>query len=329
MFHLPENSILATATLGNKPLNEDHCGEVVNETAGFNALIVADGLGSYQFADQASAFVVTWLKNRLMLIDDVEALDFQELFTLLKHALIKYVDEYEIDTNATIDRYNAFGTTLICAVETQTNYVFAYAGNGAIWHIKAGFNDFSAARLLPWCANNFLNPDTIEEGGREALVRLISPSDNFEEVQPTIIKITKDKNPGDLIMICTDGIYSQDQLRMGKNSTGIWLKIEDSLIDFYKMLDDYFKTLFTPIPENSVATEEESDNESSPSADVINPSTPENSDDDDAIPANLTETELLQYFLQRYLKKGHWDDDATLGVLITKETMWYQSAKKL
>ena len=327
MFHLPENAVLATATLGNKPVNEDACAEVINEAARFNALIVADGLGSYSHADQASAFAVSWLKNRLMLLDDVQALDFQELFSLLKHALIKYVDEFETDSGRALDRNNAFGTTLICAVETPDEYLFGYVGNGAIWHIRAGFNDFSAARLLPWCASNFLNPDTIEENGREALVKLVSASDNFEEVMPTVIRIGKDKSPGDLIMICTDGIYSQDQLRMGKNSTGIWLKIEDSLLEFYTTMDTYFKKLFTPIPETTPApqtTENTTLPLAEPAAQVPLPETAE-----DDLPANLTETELLQHFLQRYLKNGSWDDDATLGVLISKEALWYQSARQL
>ncbi|MBC8111142.1 MAG: protein phosphatase 2C domain-containing protein [Verrucomicrobia bacterium] len=308
----PENTLLAAATLGNKPINEDACITLVHEAAGFNAVIVADGLGSYTHAEHASAFAVNWMKKKLEQLDDVQAIDFQEFFVLLKHALVKYADEFENDNEVVLDRYSSMGTTLICAVETADEYIFGYVGNGAIWHIKANFNDFSAARLLPWNASNYLNPHTIEEGGREALFKLVSPSDNFEEISPVVIRLSKDKSFGDWLMICSDGVFSQDQLRVGKNSTGIWMKVEDSMVNFYKMMNDFFEEMYAKEQPTEIST-----------ADPAKISVSETT----RVPDNATENTLLEQFLQTYLKNGTWDDDATLAVLIPQITLTYQQDK--
>jgi PPM family protein phosphatase len=302
-------SIFAAATRGNKPVNEDACVCFQNETAGFQALIVADGLGSYGYAAEASAFAVSWMQHKLMQLDDAGAIDFEAFFPLLKHSLIEYVEEFEADNQTLLDRFANFGTTLLCAVETPDYQLIAYVGNGAIWHIKANFNEFSPARLLPWNAVNYLNPHSVEEGGREALYRLLSPSDNFDEITPTVLRLNKDTDFGDILMLCTDGIYSQDQLRMGKNSTGIWLKIEQSLLDFYAGLSEYFTTIQQQPVENQTVVTEISDEALPPE------------------PGILAETQLLEQFLQNYLQKGTWDDDATIAVLITPEALRYQTGR--
>jgi len=73
-----ETSILAVCTLANKPINEDACVKLSNDNANFNAVIVADGLGSNGYASNASNFVVQWMQNKLLQLDDVAFIDFFE-----------------------------------------------------------------------------------------------------------------------------------------------------------------------------------------------------------------------------------------------------------
>ena len=285
---------IAIASLANKPVNEDFCLKLTNENAGFNAVIIADGLGSNGYAANASQFVCNWMMNKLLQLDDVGSIDFLEFFPLLKHALIAHVEEFENENSLSLERYQNFGTTLICAVETEEEFIFAYVGNGAILHIKGNFNEFSPARIIPWNTVNYLSPHTIEQNGREALYKLVSPTDNFDEITPTIIKINKEKNYGDIIFICTDGIFSQDQVRVGKNTTGAWMKVENCLIEFYNSLNSYF---------------------------VKEPLNGFNDEDPNNGPIKL------ENYLQQFLKDGEWDDDATLGLIISKEAIEYQNNK--
>jgi len=293
-----DTSILAICSLANKPINEDACIKLSNENANFSAVIVADGLGSNGYASNASAFVVQWMQNKLLQLDDVAFIDFFEFFPLLKHALIAHVENFEVENNLSLDRFQNFGTTLICAIETENEFILAYTGNGSIWHIKGNFNDFSAGRIIPWNSINYLSPHTVEESGREALYKLISPTDNFDEIVPTVIRISKDKNYGDIIMICSDGIFSQDQVRIGKNTTGAWMKIEDCLIDFYP----YLNLFFNQKNENNLEYDFK-DN------------------------FTFSEDNLTEIF-QQYLAKGTWDDDATLGIIVSKEALLYQKTRK-
>lgn len=140
------------------------------------------------------------------------------------------------------DREQSFGTTLLMAGETETELWLGYVGNGGIWHLRGSFNEFSPNRYLPWNAVNYLNPHTLENDlGKEALYRLISPSDCEEKSEPTILRLNKDCERGDIVMVCTDGIFSNDQACVGRFRDGsTWSKAELAMLRFFDILDQFF-----------------------------------------------------------------------------------------
>ncbi|KEO72252.1 protein phosphatase 2C domain-containing protein [Anditalea andensis] len=282
---LYQNSVIATATTTNKSENQDSKGEFESEN--FNAMFIADGLGSFKYAKQSSERVIDFFKTLASDLKDSAGKNpkpkFIEAFKQAKEKLIDFANENlnEDDKN----EKNLFGTTAITVFETDEKIVVAYVGNGAIWHIRGNFNEFPEAYLFPWNALNYLNPHTIPENGKEALYRLISNSNDFSECVPTIFEIAKDKSVGDIFMICTDGIYSADQLKAGKNDKGIWVRYEPTMLKFFEYLKHFFKN------------------------------------------NKLYNNESIEQIINLYLEelKPVFDDDATIGILATKEALNYQN----
>jgi serine/threonine protein phosphatase PrpC len=234
---------IGIATLTNKNVNQDWSSKINNPKLQLYGVVVADGIGSYSHAMEAAKHVCTFVRKYIDDCEDLEKLDFDNIFSAAKLELIEYSREVGLDTEET-----ALGTTLIVAVHYPTpgkNYdtiKLAYVGNGAIWHLRGNFNHFDKSQLLPWNAINYLNPHSVKQDGKEALYKLISCSSNFKESIPSVITIRADENFGDIIMVCTDGIYSFDQTKMGTDTAGrIWISGEQSMALFYSRLADFFK----------------------------------------------------------------------------------------
>lgn len=280
-----DKSVLATATNTSKSENQDSKGEF--EGTHFNSIFIADGLGSFKYPRLASERVIDFFKASAKDLNDIKAKGhhpkFNEVFKLGKQKLIDFANENLKEEEKT--EQNLFGTTAITLFETEEKISVAYAGNGAVWHIRGNFNEFPVSYHFPWNAVNYLNPHTIPEQGKEALYRLISNNSDFSECVPSTIEIEKDKMYGEIIMICTDGIYSADQLKAGKNEKGVWVRYEPSMLKFFEYLTHFFKTN-----------------------------------------QNYSK-ESFEQMLNQYLEelKPTLDDDATIGILITKEALNYQN----
>lgn len=277
-----DKTLIATATISNKSENQDYYGEV--ESDDFNAMFIADGLGSYKYAklssERAIDFFVDKIKNDQGKINDI---NYKEVYFQAKKKLIEFANEVITNDDKLVE--NLFGTTLISVLESENNIKVSYVGNGAVWHIRGNFNEFPSSYLFPWNAVNILNPHTIPENGKEALYRLISNNEDYSECVPSIIEIEKDMEYGEIIMVCTDGIYSGDQIKAGKNDKGTWVKYEPAMLKFFEHLSSFFKhyQLY----------------------------------DKDAI------LQILNQYLEEI--KPMLDDDATIGVLISPKTLNYQN----
>jgi len=282
---LYDKSVIVTATTTNKTENQDCKGEF--ECENFSAMFIADGLGTFKYAKQSSERVIDFFKTQASDLKDKAGKNpkpnFIEAFKQAKEKLIDFANENINEEDK--KEQNLFGTTAITVFETDEKIAVAYVGNGAIWHIRGNFNEFPDAYLFPWNAVNYLNPHTIPEGGKEALYRLISNGDDFSECVPTVFEIAKDKSIGDIFMICTDGIYSADQLKAGKNDKGVWLRYEPPMLKFFEYLKHFFKN------------------------------------------NQLYNKESVEQTINLYLEelKAIFDDDATIGVLITTEALNYQN----
>jgi serine/threonine protein phosphatase PrpC len=266
----------------NKP-NQDYCVCFENKILGFKGVIVADGLGSHFNSELSSKFCAEKLKEKLELIE-ILPIRFKELFEEVKTDLIDFSEnELNIENRAQSD----LGTTLLCAVDFPEEYHFSYVGNGSIWQISGNFNHFKNTRSLPWNSINLLNPHNREENGVSKMFKYMSTSDT--SVIPSEIKLSKnDDCYGDIIIICTDGVYSSDESKMGFDNKGVlWIMGEETIIELYKSLNNLFVDL----------------------------------------PSDITEN-LLSLNLENYLnilkENDIMDDDTTLGVIVSDKTVQYQ-----
>lgn len=280
-------SLFATATISAKHVNQDAEEIAYNPEFPLAAVVVADGVGSHYGAEVASAIVASYLARKLKALLPGECLDMRRLFAGAQQCLRNEVEANLESLPPDLDRNHAFGTTAICVAETANVLTFGYAGNGGIFHIRGNFNTFPSSQLLPWSAINHLNPHALSVQGKNVMYQLLSPWGTPEATVPSVVTISKDDDRfGDIVLCCTDGIYSYDQTAIGRDDKqNIWISGEDSMARFYKNLARFF--------------------EAEPSADALQKTL-------DAYLADLATAGLLH-------------DDCTVGVLITQKALAYQA----
>jgi PPM family protein phosphatase len=287
----------STATIKSS-VNQDYCLTVKNDRANFIGVIVADGIGSHFKAELSSKFCAEKLKEQLEKVENGSEIDFESLFKEIKNSLFEFAKqstEFKFDE---INKAKSLGTTLLCALELEKEFIIAYSGNGSIWHTKGSFNKFSSNRYLPWNSINLLNPHCNEEEGKAALYRYISVSD--AQYLPTIIHLSKSLfTPGDIIIVTSDGVFSSDQVQIGKDDNEtVWIRSEESMPILYNVLSEFLKK---------------------------NPKEAKNEDLEFA----------LNIFLENLKTKNYIHDDTTLGVIVSEKTIdfhqqfWEQEITKL
>lgn len=221
-------SIMLTKSISPKTKNEDYIDTVINRKQNFKAIILGDGIGSHYKPDEGSEFCVKSLKNHLENCINFDDLNFKKLFHTVYNEL---KDNFKNLNDNNIDKTQAYGTTLICVIEREDRYIISYLGNGSAWHIRGNFNSFSSQRYLPWNAINLLNPHTVEENGKEALYKYIALEATEKQISPSVIEINKDNELfGDILIISTDGLYSNDHNPIAKDREGnIWIAGEKKI----------------------------------------------------------------------------------------------------
>jgi len=272
--------------------NQDYTRKVRNTALGVQAIIVADGLGSQEYSGLGARWASELAAEIIQSAASLTEIELQDMFMKIRRSIKNKAESFLIEQGVVVDRNQSFGTTLIIAIEDASSIMIGYVGNGAIWHIRGSFNDFSENLYFPWNALNYLNPHTVQnEFGKEALYRMISISDNDAETNPTILKINKDSLYGDILMICTDGIYSNDQVSVGRmQDSSIWCKTEPTISRFLAMLNDFFLSA-----------------------------------------KHVTDDYLfdsLNRYLSEALTAGLFDDDASIGLIISDAALKYQCNRK-
>ena len=281
------HGLAAAATISAKAVNQDAQTVAVNPRAALAAVIVADGLGSNYGAEVASAIVADTIAAWLDMLSPDDDLDLQRLFADAHGRLRNEIEERLETLPPDLDWNNAFGTTAICAVEMPNVIACGYVGNGGIFHLRGNFNTFPSSQLLPWNALNVLNPHSISVGGKNVLYKTISPRSKPEDVTPSVVIISKDEvHFGDIVVCCTDGIYSYDQVPIGRDDRQrIWISGEAAMARLYESLARFF----------------------------------------DGVPSREALQASLDDYLASLLAGGFVNDDCTVAVLITEKTLAYQS----
>lgn len=267
--------------------NEDVCASIRLSRDGVRGVVVADGLGSHARAGDAAREVVRsaaqWLR------DETEDFGRGTLPRLFAHAHGQLRSHVRRETGEE-PRPETWGTTLLVGLEAGAELVAAYAGNGAVWHLRGNFDAFTDAGL-PWNAVNLLNPHTVQRHGREVLYTLVDAAQSCPPM-PTVVSVRKDSTMGDILLLCTDGIYSADQVTHGTDGAGgQWVSAEAPMVACFRALRDLFAAW---------------DGQ-----------------------AELPLDDALQACLDGLRTRGMLEDDATVGVIVTADALRYQRRARL
>lgn len=182
------------------------------------------------------------------------------------------------------------GTTVVSALQEHDRLHLGYLGNGGAWVIRADFNDFPASAPTPWTAINLLSPHSRYDGGREVLHKFVSPW-RAEPLEPTLMTLSLDDTVGDIVVLCTDGIYSADQVTHGRDDAGrSWFAAEETMARLFRTLSDFF---------------------------------------DAGDYSDVALQAALDRYLHALAAADLLDDDATLVVLVTPTALRYQAARRL
>jgi len=270
-------SVVAVATISRKIQNED-AGWPVLLDAG-SGLVICDGVGSSASCARAAAYVAKLLSQDIANADS-EAISGQFLRESLKKTQRVLV---ELETDLNIEealRSNCLATTVIAVIERTNDYLVGYVGNGSVHVIPGDFLEFVRRDRWPWGTTQMLVPQTsLSEGGTEMLDAVFSPRSRVDSIR--ISTIEKDRNLGELLVATTDGVFSPDHQRSGRDLDGrLWLQVDPH---FESLL---FKSL-AELPEICKQR-------------------------------GLAARSALSTLLQQFLAQGSWDDDATIGVLISR-----------
>lgn len=284
----PHPSICASASNTMKTINQDsHCSNYV-EKCQAQIIAVADGVGSSYKAEIGSAYVA---KKAVELVSeaverDEYNIDFVSIFDAIQEGLDKEIERQFADQLSELPD-TPFGTTLIVGIDFPNRFVAAYVGNGGILHVSSLFTSFPAYINMPWNAPNLLNPNSIENQGKEALFRMFYYKGNHHQHVPSVIRVDKPcERPGELFVITTDGVTSLDQQVASKDDSGsTWIPCDDQLLLLFDRLKAYLMG-------------QEDINE-------------------------VTLKQTLDNYLDILKETKKMDDDTTLGVFISQEAKNY------
>ena len=250
-----------------------------------NYLFLADGVGSLPQAGRAARLLVEQGRKLVRRASRPEDLEPATIFLACHKALVDFVAT-QPDGNP-----SGWGSTLLFVGDDGVGKLrLAWLGNGALLHMRGNFNQFQSGDLPPWSALNYLNPHTIENvQGKESLYRLVSADEAPERIHPSITEITRDDEFfGDIVIACTDGILSNDQIPYGRLADGsLWAKCETPYLKLFRCLSEFFAREQTP---RSSSLES-----------------------------------ALQAFLNKLRGDNVLDDDASVGVLVTARALAVQA----
>lgn len=178
--------------------------------------VVADGIGSSAHAGAASRFLVDFLTQELHadLPEGVAA--HAQLHQTLMRAREAFREQLSKE-GAEFTEYS-HQTTVVAAVETAKTVTVFYLGNGAAYHLRG--HQLLMPERMPWYTVNLLNPHSVPQGGKEVLTRYFSPTASDAQLAPGIVAYRKDPTYGDVTVLCTDGLGSQDTVVAGKSDAG-------------------------------------------------------------------------------------------------------------
>jgi serine/threonine protein phosphatase PrpC len=275
-------SVASISKYGVPGGGDDAVAEANNDNGEVRGIIVADGIGSHAFAKEGARIAVAAAQEQIRYW--TAGSDLFSLFSVV-HRQIRSEGKSLYDAlDQKPPTEKTCGTTLIVAIEEKFQFQIGYIGNGAILHFRPTFISQSPVRRFTWAAQNYLNPHSQEERGKEALFRYLSLDDNAERALPSVITIGKDPLFGDIVVICTDGVHSADHTIIGVDPDNNVLQTTGApLVEFYQTLRNCLLT--------------------TNGGDIRLPD------------------DLLSKYLSSCFEKRLFDDDASLGMVVSEQAL--------
>jgi serine/threonine protein phosphatase PrpC len=205
-------------------------------------IVVADGVGSFYGSNVASLIVTVAIKTYLEADTPLSCVDLMDTFSVSRSALSDHVERRADPLPTGVDLHRAYGTTALCAVDVGDSFKVAYVGNGCLHHLRGNFDQVSQGRLLPSNTANLLNPHCHWYEGRSVLARIISPTTSDADSAPTALQLSQDDLFGDIIVLASDGIYSYDDVQIGRDSQGdVFIEAKRSMVWLYEALSSFLR----------------------------------------------------------------------------------------
>ena len=279
----------ADIAVGSKPSKDP------NEDAGAvysgqhcSAVAIADGLGSSFDAHIAADLAVRVFLACVEELDrQATVMDVSAVQQLWDRVAEALHDYYTQHCLRYREQPKALQTTLTTVIELEKRYLISYLGNGSIFHIRGDFWSFWERRW-PWCVTDLmLGHSFLSAIGKDALYGIIAPTGLTASVR--FLELWKDEEYGDLFVLCSDGISSPDHLRIGRDANDkLWIEVNPYLD---ALLNQFLKPYFAQL---------------GPQVDTM---------------AMLTQT------LEMFLDAQTFNDDGTLGIMISRQARDYYLAQ--
>jgi|SRR5579871_1975998 len=200
-------------------------------------VLVADGLGSHSCAAEAARFCTERMASLLAgFVVPPSRSELVSAFHSLNEELQRYGNRVGEAVHRDPDDHKFMGTTLLIGCEMPDELLISYVGNGAAFRLPGNFWQFPAEVALPWCWLNLLCPHTMLQDGKEVLIRYLSPASVQSMAMPSALRIDKDSEVGDVLIVATDGIFSADQARRGTAMGTHWIEAGANLVALHRVL---------------------------------------------------------------------------------------------
>jgi serine/threonine protein phosphatase PrpC len=248
---------------------------------------IADGLGSSLDAHIASALAVkVFLAGVADLDRPANGIETAAVRQIWGRVVRALTHYYKQNALRYHKQPQALQTTLTTVIELADSYLISYLGNGSIFHVRGDFWSFWERRW-PWCVTDLmLGHSFLNETGKDTLYGILAPTGLTAEVR--FLQLWKDTTYGELLVLCSDGISSPDHLRVGRDANDkLWSEVNPPLD---ALLNQFLRPYFTQLgPQDDTA-------------------------------AGLARA------LHTFLQAQTFDDDATIGILVSPRVKDYYVA---
>lgn len=172
--------------------------------------ILCDGVSS-SFEPAVGAQEVSYalghgIKEQLVAKQDLHYPDLYE------NAMKRLLQQKEAVGSADQNGQSWYATTAITAIVGEEVVEFSYVGNGAILEIREDWFSLPAQLPTPWGVTNYLNPHSRFVDGQNRLTRTLQAKSDHRDWKPDVISLTQSNAEGSYFLICTDGLYSSDEV---------------------------------------------------------------------------------------------------------------------